>query len=106
MTTWRATETKAKFSAVLNKAKKEGPQVVRRRDEEFIVATRVEFQNLMAREVEADLDRSEEHTSELQSHQYHVCRLLLEKKKKKKQTSHELTTDTSSNKETGTTSRT
>src|SRR5947209_17893292 len=26
--------------------------------------------------------RSEEHTSELQSRQYHVCRLLLEKKKK------------------------
>src|SRR3712207_9255806 len=30
-----------------------------------------------------DLDRSEEHTSELQSRQYLVCRLLLEKKKKK-----------------------
>src|SRR5947209_13748202 len=29
------------------------------------------------------LDRSEEHTSELQSRQYLVCRLLLEKKKKK-----------------------
>src|SRR3712207_9251933 len=28
--------------------------------------------------------RSEEHTSELQSRQYLVCRLLLEKKKKKK----------------------
>src|SRR3712207_8062484 len=28
------------------------------------------------------LDRSEEHTSELQSRQYLVCRLLLEKKKK------------------------
>src|SRR3712207_7165586 len=28
-------------------------------------------------------DRSEEHTSELQSRQYLVCRLLLEKKKKK-----------------------
>src|SRR5438445_6700710 len=28
-------------------------------------------------------DRSEEHTSELQSRQYIVCRLLLEKKKKK-----------------------
>src|SRR3712207_7981495 len=27
-------------------------------------------------------DRSEEHTSELQSRQYFVCRLLLEKKKK------------------------
>src|SRR3712207_8355045 len=38
---------------------------------------------------EAELDgrlegRSEEHTSELQSRQYLVCRLLLEKKKKKK----------------------
>src|SRR3712207_7617955 len=31
--------------------------------------------------------RSEEHTSELQSRQYLVCRLLLEKKKKKDQTS-------------------
>src|SRR5476651_2869145 len=32
-----------------------------------------------------DLDgRSEEHTSELQSRQYLVCRLLLEKKKKKR----------------------
>src|SRR3712207_8308188 len=30
----------------------------------------------------AFLDRSEEHTSELQSRQYLVCRLLLEKKKK------------------------
>src|ERR1035437_4593018 len=29
-----------------------------------------------------DLDRSEEHTSELQSPPYLVCRLLLEKKKK------------------------
>src|SRR3712207_7558976 len=29
-------------------------------------------------------DRSEEHTSELQSRQYLVCRLLLEKKKKKR----------------------
>src|SRR3712207_8433316 len=30
------------------------------------------------------MTRSEEHTSELQSRQYLVCRLLLEKKKKKK----------------------
>src|SRR5947209_17203672 len=29
------------------------------------------------------MERSEEHTSELQSRQYLVCRLLLEKKKKK-----------------------
>src|SRR3712207_8782306 len=31
-------------------------------------------------------DRSEEHTSELQSRQYLVCRLLLEKKKQKEPT--------------------
>src|SRR3712207_7266631 len=31
----------------------------------------------------AGQDRSEEHTSELQSRQYLVCRLLLEKKKKR-----------------------
>src|SRR5947209_16480267 len=31
-----------------------------------------------------NFSRSEEHTSELQSRQYLVCRLLLEKKKKKK----------------------
>src|SRR3712207_7292090 len=31
---------------------------------------------------EAAVDRSEEHTSELQSRQYLVCRLLLEKKNK------------------------
>src|SRR5438445_9203607 len=32
--------------------------------------------------------RSEEHTSELQSRQYLVCRLLLEKKKQKHQSDH------------------
>src|SRR5258707_8774362 len=34
--------------------------------------------------VDIQLTRSEEHTSELQSRQYLVCRLLLEKKKKNK----------------------
>src|SRR5258707_9501062 len=33
--------------------------------------------------IDSDRHRSEEHTSELQSRQYLVCRLLLEKKKKK-----------------------
>src|SRR5438445_13613038 len=39
-------------------------------------------QELVCEPVSAD-NRSEEHTSELQSRQYLVCRLLLEKKKKK-----------------------
>src|SRR3712207_8587689 len=34
-------------------------------------------------EFQSPAERSEEHTSELQSRQYLVCRLLLEKKKKK-----------------------
>src|SRR3712207_7067785 len=36
----------------------------------------------MRREAGLQVGRSEEHTSELQSRQYLVCRLLLEKKKK------------------------
>src|SRR3712207_7963385 len=41
--------------------------------------------NIAALEIEvASIIRSEEHTSELQSRQYLVCRLLLEKKKNKK----------------------
>src|SRR5258708_23811425 len=36
----------------------------------------------------AELDRSEEHTSELQSPDHLVCRLLLEKKNKKPYTVH------------------
>src|SRR5438034_6428852 len=36
------------------------------------------------------IPRSEEHTSELQSHSDLVCRLLLEKKKKKTTSMHEL----------------
>src|SRR3712207_7040536 len=35
----------------------------------------------MARLIRTEKERSEEHTSELQSRQYLVCRLLLEKKK-------------------------
>src|SRR3712207_8771790 len=38
-----------------------------------------------ADEGEQRVERSEEHTSELQSRQYLVCRLLLEKKKNKSQ---------------------
>src|SRR5690349_24194635 len=37
---------------------------------------------------QAAADRSEEHTSELQSRRDLVCRLLLEKKKKKQKTHH------------------
>src|SRR5260221_5928730 len=43
-------------------------------------------QDLRFRGERTELARSEEHTSELQSHSDLVCRLLLEKKKKKKTT--------------------
>src|SRR5690625_6092714 len=47
------------------------------------------FQQLTAQE-----ERSEEHTSELQSRGHLVCRLLLEKKKKKRQyTQHQINND-------------
>src|SRR3712207_7848325 len=41
-----------------------------------------EYYPVRAGEMRDELPRSEEHTSELQSRQYLVCRLLLEKKKK------------------------
>src|SRR3712207_7102477 len=47
--------------------------------------------------VGVDHVRSEEHTSELQSRQYLVCRLLLEKKKKLKSTSLKANHSTISN---------
>src|SRR3712207_8987908 len=45
------------------------------------VAHRVDLRQVDADRHERLRDRSEEHTSELQSRQYLVCRLLLEKKK-------------------------
>src|SRR3712207_7455451 len=42
-----------------------------------------ETRGLRSDGTEVDLSRSEEHTSELQSRQYLVCRLLLEKKKRR-----------------------
>src|SRR5260221_8284523 len=43
----------------------------------------VSFHRHYGRDIEKDGMRSEEHTSELQSHSDLVCRLLLEKKKQK-----------------------
>ena len=40
MATWGVAEAKAKFSAVLDRAEVEGPQLVRRRKQEFYVLTR------------------------------------------------------------------
>src|SRR5258707_8038044 len=57
------------------------------RRELLLVNERAPFEHFLCRELSSDRaarsqPRSEEHTSELQSRQYLVCRLLLEKKKK------------------------
>lgn len=43
MTSWGATEAKAKFSAVLDKAETEGPQLVERRKKRFVLLTEEEL---------------------------------------------------------------
>src|SRR5437773_8595323 len=52
----------------------------------FVPANGMQFQQVFAgtNRHHSGTERSEEHTSELQSHHDLVCRLLLEKKKKKK----------------------
>src|SRR3712207_7926636 len=47
-----------------------------------LVPQPVDLQRVLAEQEVLEAARSEEHTSELQSRQYLVCRLLLEKKKK------------------------
>src|SRR5436190_7476178 len=51
---------------------------------EAIPGVIVYFQPVQDIQISTRVSRSEEHTSELQSHSDLVCRLLLEKKKKKK----------------------
>src|SRR5438034_7931320 len=60
------------------------PPLVRIETVEISVRSERSFTGIVAARVQSDLGfRSEEHTSELQSHSDLVCRLLLEKKKKK-----------------------
>jgi len=39
MTSWQATQAKAKFSEVLDKASSEGPQLVKRRGTTYVLST-------------------------------------------------------------------
>ena len=43
MTSWGATQAKAQFSAVLDKAETEGPQLVERRKKRFFILTEEQF---------------------------------------------------------------
>src|SRR5690606_42155568 len=51
------------------------------RNEELVQGVLARLYHLMQRSGRSQADRSEEHTSELQSRENLVCRLLLEKKK-------------------------
>jgi prevent-host-death family protein len=44
MATWRATNAKAKFSGLLDAAESEGPQLIRRRTQTFVVTTEAEIE--------------------------------------------------------------
>src|SRR3712207_6883354 len=57
-------------------------KVLRPLSAKHLPSTEAEKRGLIKRENMGDIKRSEEHTSELQSRQYLVCRLLLEKKKR------------------------
>jgi hypothetical protein len=43
MTSWGATKAKAQFSAVLDRAESEGPQLIERRKKRFFLVTEEEF---------------------------------------------------------------
>src|SRR3712207_9017831 len=61
-------------------------EVLRREDADRGAEEDEQEAEVRARALAAGPQRSEEHTSELQSRQYLVCRLLLEKKKKQQRT--------------------
>ena len=49
--TWAATQAKAKFSEVLDRAETSGPQLVKRRKREFLVITKEDFAERAATKV-------------------------------------------------------
>src|SRR5438034_5943702 len=66
------------------KKRRQARRKTNRRNERDRRQARGRLSRACARRRRPHRDRSEEHTSELQSHSDLVCRLLLEKKKKKK----------------------
>src|SRR3712207_620570 len=78
-------ETKKEIVKKVKKMGEEAKVAIRsiRRDANDKVKNLKKDNEITEDEAKEGEDRSEEHTSELQSRQYLVCRLLLEKKKKK-----------------------
>jgi hypothetical protein len=48
MANWRATNAKAKFSGLLDAAESEGPQLIHRRKQTFVVTTTAEIERRLA----------------------------------------------------------
>jgi hypothetical protein len=48
MAYWRATNAKAKFSGLLDAAENEGPQLIHRRKQTFVVTTEVEIERRLS----------------------------------------------------------
>jgi hypothetical protein len=48
MASWRATNAKAKFSGLLDAAESEGPQLIHRRKQTFVVTTEAEIERRLA----------------------------------------------------------
>src|SRR3712207_7421114 len=67
------------FSTYIDYTCKNSNILFKKQDDDYRIITNSKISNL---NIINDNSRSEEHTSELQSRQYLVCRLLLEKKKK------------------------
>src|SRR3712207_8504359 len=89
------------YTTLFRSVRAHGHVVIARDEHRICAQLKVECRLGQARKTDLTSDReraarqrSEEHTSELQSRQYLVCRLLLEKKKnKRKMTSTAITKD-------------
>src|SRR5690242_15374571 len=82
---------KAEYQAKAASADKDREALLERarhEADEIVAKAKTDAQALVERRTRMAEDRSEEHTSELQSHVNLVCRLLLEKKKKTNKTEH------------------
>src|SRR3712207_7740787 len=73
---------RSKMNEELGVADKGSLRAIRVLKKDLVFVGFIECENELADNEFEILKRSEEHTSELQSRQYLVCRLLLEKKKK------------------------
>jgi prevent-host-death family protein len=58
--TWGATQAKAKFSEVLDKAEAEGPQIVRRRKHEFVLLKKEDYDALSKGSTKAERGKEQQ----------------------------------------------